>query len=416
VGKTLPVDFGVFGWDAAMDRGANSYYRVEVPLRGLYDLGLANIWHDKERNLEKSSAIIGGCDVALMFSAAPALREFIEKFQSFKPMKDDKGVFRVAPTAVYDLDDNIDYVHPLNPSFWRLGTRNWDGTLLSPGQGLKIDLGGQTFEVWQDGQEGKIEGAEGFTLDVEDNHKFVGDCYATAVACEGVTTTNERLAQVYRDKGAKHVHVFPNSIIPEDYKFFDLAEPKDIRIVWQGGWSHAPDWFQITEPLRQVLVENPHVTFVVFGAPPPWLTKVLPPEQVEVHGWANYEQYKIIRPNLNGHINLCPLAGNVFNECKSPIKWYEASIGPRPEATLAANVPPYSDEIVDGSTGLLYGDAQEFKEKLTLLIKNRELRLTLANRAQAWVLENRHYKKTVPELYRFYQELRMEKRMEALAV
>ncbi len=413
--KPLPVDFGVWGWDAVLDRGANSYYRVEVPLRGLRDLGLANTYHDRSGDMEKGSMLWGGTDIALMFSPSPSLKEMIEKIQGFPPKKDDKGILRIAPTSIYDLDDNVEMIHPLNPSYWRLGTKNWDGSPLTPGQGLKIDLGEpEPMTIWQDGEMGKLDGTEEHLFDIESNIAFVKSVYDIALVCEGITVTNERLAKVYRDKGAKDVYVFPNSVIPEDYKYFDLAPHKEIRVIWQGGWSHAPDWFEITEPLKQVLEENPNVKFVVFGAAPPWLYNVLPKEQIEIHGWSHYEQYKIIRPNLGIDINLCPLAGNMFNECKSPIKWYEASLGPRPEVTLAANVPPYSDEIVDGRNGMLYSDGAEFKQKLTVLIKNKELRLTLANRSQEDVLATRHYLRTVPGLYEFYQSLRMRKRMEAL--
>lgn len=414
--KPLPVDFGVWGWDAVAERGANSYYRVEVPIRGLRALGLANTYHDKSRDLEAAAVLWGGTDIALLFAVVPSLKDMIEKTQGFKPLKDEHGVLRIAPTSVYDIDDNLDLVHPLNPAYWRLGTRNWDGTLVKPGQGLSIDVDGQTLDIWRDGEKGKIEGSEEHTFNVLENQEHIKACFDTALACEGITVSTERLAQVYREKGAKNVHVFPNSIIPEDYKYFDLAEPKEVRIFWQGGWSHAPDWFRITEPLAEVLRENPNAKFVIWGWVPPWLKKALPEHQLEVHDWAPYEQYKIIRPNLNIHINLCPLEDNRFNECKSNIKWYEASLGPRPEVTLAANVPPYSDEMEDGNTGLLYSNPTEFKEKLTLLIRNRELRLTLAHRAQEWVLANRHFSKTVPELYRFYQNLRMDKRMKALAI
>jgi glycosyltransferase involved in cell wall biosynthesis len=87
----------------------------------------------------------------------------------------------------------------------------------------------------------------------------------------------------------------------------------------------------------------------------------------------------------------------------------------KPEATLAARVGPYKDEMEDGVTGLLYDDPKDFFDKLCVLIEKEELRRELAERAKKWVLENRHYEKTVPRLYEWYQELRARKKMALVA-
>lgn len=405
---------GIYGVDYSVDPGANKYYRIEVLTRSLYELGLSNVVDDDRGNLEKGSQLMAGADACVFFHMPPELVPLVSKIQSFKAKKDDHGVFRVAPTIIYDLDDNLDRMHPLNPAFWRSGTRNWDGELLKRGDVLSFpDKNGEDKTVWEDGEHGM---SSPLPVDWEDNHRFVKAAFDSALACEGVTVPNERLAQVYRDKGAKNVHVFPNSIIPEDYVSFDLAPSKKIRVLWQGGWSHAVDWLPVTKPLIQVIRDNPNVTLVTYGSPPPWLKASIPEDQFEEHPWSHFRQYHVIRPNLNIDINLCPLVGNKFNECKSAIKWYEGSIGARPEATLAANVPPYSDEMVDGSTGLLYNDPEDFAVKLTGLIKNRELRLTLADRSNKWVLQNRHFSRTVPMWFEWVQSLRSKKRMAAIAV
>lgn len=409
-----PIDFGVFGVDYSIDPGAQKYYRIEVLLRSLYELGLSNVVDDDRGNLKEGAQLMAGADACVFFHMPPELVPLVSSIQAFKAKKDDHGVFRCAPSIIYDLDDNLDWIHPLNPAFWRSGTRNWDGQLLKRGDMLTFpDQHGEERTIWEDGKHGMSSPRP---VDWEDNHQFVKAAFDSALSCEGVTVPNERLAQVYRDKGAKEVHVFPNSIIPEDYVCFDLAPSKKVRILWQGGWSHAVDWLTVTKPLLQVLHENPNTVLVTYGSPPPWLKASVEPDQFEEHPWSHFHQYHVIRPNLNIDINLCPLVGNKFNECKSAIKWYEGSVGRRPEATLAANVPPYSDEMVDGETGLLYDTPEEFGNKLTVLIKNRELRLTLADRANKWVLSNRHYSRTVPAWFEFVQHLRSKKRMEALTV
>lgn len=410
----IHTDFGVYGVDFSTNPGANKYYRIEVLLRSLYELGLSNVYDDDEGNLKKASDLMAGSDASVIFNMPPELVPLVEKIQSFPGKKDDKGVFRVAPSFIYDLDDNLDWIHPLNPAFWRSGTRNWDGELLKRGDKLSFpDQNGEEKVVWEDGEFGMSSPRP---FDVEDNHRFVKAAFDASLACEGITVPNERLARVYREKGAREVHVFPNSIIPEDYKSFDLAPSAKVRILWQGGWSHAVDWLPVTRPLLQVLKENPNTTLVAYGTPPPWLKVSVPEGQYEEHPWSHFRQYHVIRPNLNIDINLCPLVGSTFNECKSAIKWYEGSVGARPEATLAAKVPPYSDEMEDGNTGLLYESPEDFADKLRVLIKNSELRRTLAGRANQWVLANRHFSRTVPAWFEFVQHLRSKKRMEAMAL
>jgi hypothetical protein len=91
----------------------------------------------------------------------------------------------------------------------------------------------------------------------------------------------------------------------------------------------------------------------------------------------------------------------------------------RPEATLAPNMPPYNEEIIDGETGLLFATGptpqqsiESFAANLAALIERADLRAKLGENAKKWVLENRHYFKTSRGLYDYYMELRARKMVE----
>jgi glycosyltransferase involved in cell wall biosynthesis len=158
--------------------------------------------------------------------------------------------------------------------------------------------------------------------------------------------------------------------------------------------------------------DNPDVTFVVFGHLFNWM-KDLP--NIEHHDWVDYAAYKTYRKCLDVDINLAPLVPGTFNECKSAIRWYDASLGKNPEATLAANVGPYK-EIEDGKTGLLYDTPEEFAENLQLLIDNESnIRQRLGQAARRWVLQNRAAEKTVPGLFEWFKEIKAKQRMDNLA-
>lgn len=170
------------------------------------------------------------------------------------------------------------------------------------------------------------------------------------------------------------------------------------------------DWFPLRDAVREVSLKYPQVTWVIAGTTYKWIHDHIPPAQLEFHDWVDYNAYRPTRMIYDADINLCPLNGNSkFNESKSAIKWYEGCMPYAPEATLAGNTAPYSDEMVDGETGLLYNDPKEFAEKLGILIENSELRKKLGKAAKEWVIQNRHYKVTAPGLFDFYRELRKRK-------
>jgi glycosyltransferase involved in cell wall biosynthesis len=247
--------------------------------------------------------------------------------------------------------------------------------------------------------------------DIATGHaKFI---HETAKRCDGTTVTCRQLAEYLKTTHQyQNVYIYPNSIIPEDWRRPQLAPHEGVRILWQGGGSHMIDWFPLKDAIRSVALKYPQAKFVIWGTSFKWVMDAIPEAQYEYIDWVPYEAYKATRVIVDCDINLCPLKANDrFNESKSAIKWYEGCMPAIPEATLAANTSPYSDEIEDGETGLLYNDPAEFAEKLGILIERAELRKKLGESARKWVLENRDYRLTTPPLFEFYKELRARKAM-----
>jgi glycosyltransferase involved in cell wall biosynthesis len=411
----IGANFGVYAFANFEKPTAQSYYRITVPLRALYQAGLANIYPDSGKgDRDLAASIMMGADIALAWCLTGEAGYDTAKSFADMPYKGVKvdGALRFPPLYVNDCDDAVEYVHPLNESFAYWGIRNWNGDVLSPGDELLWpNKDGTTKVIWKD----KVTtGVNDCVFDIERNLRTIGEHYDIARMAAGCTVTTEALAQYYRDQGVKNVYVYPNSIMEEDYFFPNLAPHDEIRILWQGGISHFEDWMPVIEALAEVANDNPKVKLIFWGCTPTILKKLLKrPEQYEFHEWVDYTSYKLYRSCMDADINLCPLIDSPFNAAKSAIKFYEGSVGPRPEATLAAAVGPYL-EIEDGKTGLLYRTPQEFKEKLLALVKNKELRLTLAGRAREWVRANRAAAKTCVGLFEFYEELKRKQRREAL--
>lgn len=414
-GRKRP-DFGIYAKSIGEPNGC-MYYRIQVPVRAMHKLGLAEGFIDEGRGaVDEAVGAMFSSEIILNFAlTGGSVEAVLNGISNMRPGKaTEDGELMFPPSFVFDLDDRIDYCHPFNPAFVHLGVRAYDGSVLKKGDRLVTNFAdGSEVVLWEDGVTRHEVQHEVVTFDIERNWRRVNQIFETAKRADGVTVPSPALAQSYREMGAKDVYVFPNSIIPEDYPAPRLAgRPKDeIRILWQGGASHMVDWFPLRDAVRTVALRHPNVKFVVWGTNYPWIHDNIPQGQIELRPWVPYEAYKPLRTIVDVDINLCPLVDNEFNKGKSAIKWYESILPHEPEATLAAKAAPYSDEIEDGKTGLLYRTPEEFVEKLSAMIVNARLRKDLARRAKEWVLANRHYEKTVPGLFEFYQHLRARKRL-----
>ncbi len=93
--------------------------------------------------------------------------------------------------------------------------------------------------------------------------------------------------------------------------------------------------------------------------------------------------------------------GFLLNRNKSSVKFYElASLG---VSCVARGIPPYSDDIVDGYSGLLYNSPEEFEAKVSELIEDPIKRVTMSSNAQKYVRDNRNLEDITRDLVTFLQ-------------
>jgi glycosyltransferase involved in cell wall biosynthesis len=399
--------------NARIKKGAGQYYRVEVPFRKMHEKGYAECFLDDGNRIKEEESLqnLFSSDIFLLYAlAGDAMHRVIGQIEQLKPGLALDGVtMRYPPSPVFDIDDNISYVHPMNFTFGIFGTHSPDGSTLKPGDTVAVGLeDGREVNLWED----KKTISEGTVFDIERNLKFVENLHTLAAKCQGATFASKELGKWYEEHwGVKDWYWFPNSVIREDYPQVELAPHKGVRVLWQGGMSHAIDWDEIVPAAVKTFLDHPQAKMITWGVDIFPLKMALESKgQYEHKQWLDYGSYKPWRVMMDCDINLCPLVDNLFNRYKSAIKWYEASVLLRPEATLAANVTPYKEEIIDGETGMLYSNEAEFVDKLGKLIRSRELRVKLATNAKRWVLENRLADSTVNGLHDYHQSLR-EKRV-----
>ena len=116
--------------------------------------------------------------------------------------------------------------------------------------------------------------------------------------------------------------------------------------------------------------------------------------------FVSYDDYEAaIR---SSDIALLPLRDSEFNRSKSDLKFIECAGN---GAVVLASPVVYGNTIVEGKTGFIYRDNREFTNKLNLLIKNRNLRRMVAEKAYAYVRFNRLMSQHYMERLDWYREL-----------
>lgn len=391
------------------DASASLYYRLKVPIDTAAVLGLpirATI-DTMNAMVPADSRARGYCEADLVILYQPVGEASLNNaraVQSFLPAKRD-GEWKWPPTLIVDTDDNLFNVSPLNNAFRNLGFRDMNGNLLPLGHTVGIVQEGQKKILWKDGE-------NGFSLvrnrQMQASYKKILQL-ADLVQC----STSEVQKAVERELTPRRIRTFPNMVRFDHYPQVDLKEdPKKIKILWQGGASHYEDWFPLKDAIGRLTRKYPEIHWMIWGTQYPWVNELLPAHRYTFHDWCAYPEYKV-RMAIMGHdISIAPLTDNVFNRCRSAIKWYEASVLKKMPATLAQNTGPYKAEIQDEQTGLLFNNPAEFEEKLSRLIEDTKLRKELGANAKQWISENRDAMKLTPAIVMAWEELRSDRKRE----
>lgn len=328
-----------------------SWYRYTQFAKKANELGIADVQYiDLSLSEEDLTKVLEKADVYFARVSSPALDIVFEQ-------KDRKLV-------VIDMDDGLDDIDPLSEHYSGLGTKEIvlkDGTYL-----WKDHVGG--FNAWRN------------RMRVDSYKERLGK--ADALICTTLELRN------YLEQFNKVVAVIPNAI---DFDIFpkvkDPKKGKEIRLGWSGGSSHFSDLQEVRESLMELMRVNPNLHFYIYGVPFKGVIKDMPQDRVHTGGWVSPQAHGYRLACSDWDIGICPIRDTGFNRLKSSIKYYELSaLG---VCGVCRNIPPYSDDIVDGENGILYNTPQEFTEKVQKLIDDPILRLRVAESAYSYTKEHR---------------------------
>ena len=339
------------------DHGACGLYRIKQPLTMLnddddFDVAIGGINFHVDGKQSDLFSLLKECDVAVI--PRPVSEEASSMISALKSLSPPKKV-------IVDFDDNIFDINPLSPHYRDFGTSE-----------VVVD----TVKVWSDGKD---------SFDIGRNINKIETSKKILEAVDAVTVTTEELANVYREFN-ENVYVLPNSLDFSTWKPVRIVKDGTVRVTWHGGCSHYDDLLEIKPVFESVAKNHKALSLEICGHEFKGIFKNIHPRQYNFHGWVPTEVHPYYQALLNADVAVIPLKDDLFNRCKSSIKWVEYSALQIP--CVARNIPPYSEVIEHGETGFLYNNNEECEMYLEKLINDPAIRTRIGKQAYHYVVEN----------------------------
>lgn len=145
------------------------------------------------------------------------------------------------------------------------------------------------------------------------------------------------------------------------------------RLVFASGTpTHHRDFAVAAEAVARIFARRPEPTLVVIGHLDPMSYPMLQPFGDRIDRRPRVPLDDLFRELAGCDINLCPLErGNPFCEAKSAVRWLTAAVVGRP--SIASPTQPLRDAVIDGVTGLIADDVEDWESALTRLLDDPQL-------------------------------------------
>lgn len=203
-----------------------------------------------------------------------------------------------------------------------------------------------------------------------------------------LTCTNSYLRNVivhHTFKRHENIETFSNCIDLSLYKYRAKAKDKHNVIIGHfGSTTHFTSLLNedFMKGMDKIMRDYPNVIFKTIGSQIPkyklrWGARYAHGfGDRDLHTWVN-DKYPAMMDEIDFFVT--PLVDNLYNRCKSAIKWLETSAAKK--AGVWQNIRQYKEVIEDGKTGLLARRPSEWYEQMKKLIDSFELRKTMGEAA-----------------------------------
>lgn len=203
---------------------------------------------------------------------------------------------------------------------------------------------------------------------------FASKYYAVATKCDVFITTNNFLGDILKRDFQKDVYIIPNFLNREQEHHSEIIRKNKTKSsgsfmlgYFSGSPSHKEDFNLITSDIRNFLKKYKDSLLKIVGhIDIPEALREFEDRIIQVP-FVSYEelQYEIGVVD----VNLVPLQQNLFNNCKSELKYFEAGI----VNVVSCCSPTYVFKkiVKDGENGFLCREGEWFA-KLDYIHQNRD--------------------------------------------
>lgn len=204
-----------------------------------------------------------------------------------------------------------------------------------------------------------------------------------------IVSTEKLKKYIEQNELSENVFVIPNYIDTDIFNTELPSKPPSemITIGYAGSATHMTDFVPVIPALEKILSKfKSKVKMKFLGFTPNELADLEDVESIE--GSESYHFYAATLQRSAIDIGLAPVKKNIFNECKSNIKYLEYSFCGIPG--IYASVTPYSSCVRDGENGFMVepNDTDGWYAAIKKLIENKELRESIRNTAHRDALIN----------------------------
>ena len=199
----------------------------------------------------------------------------------------------------------------------------------------------------------------------EDNLNFwfayAARLQTTLSFCDGYITTNPFLASILRTSLPNgREAIVPNFLNKSQMDISKLAMEHKTRNNFQrddnihigyfsGTPTHARDLAIAEQGLAQILEDEPAARLHLVGFIEPQGPLRAFTDRIDRCGLTNFRNLQLLLARTE--INIAPLNENLFTNCKSELKWFEAAVAG--SITIASPTFPFRNAIKDGYNGFL---------------------------------------------------------------
>ncbi|MBU0535521.1 tetratricopeptide repeat protein [bacterium] len=221
---------------------------------------------------------------------------------------------------------------------------------------------------------------------------------------DAITTTTPILARHLKQLNPT-IYVLPNLIDPELFLKKNSKKDKCRKVVlgYIGTPTHLSDFSPVVPAIKQVLEESDgKVIFRSIGFLPDELRNF---PNVEYLAKTDYKEYAKNLRKASFDIGLGHLEDNLFNRCKSNIKFLEYGIYGIPG--IWSNIAHYAETVIDGENGILVKEhnSKAWYRAIKLLIADDELRKKLSLNVKKAILDKFLLPEQVYKWYELYKSL-----------